>query len=107
MHVEWLNENYAHYKIRNYLSTEKARFIVCIVVLTSPPLKKNNTTHLFFAKPPFPLRSANCPSSPLFRQFPPIYVGFSWMPPKNQSFQWTLLILKFFIFNPIPSFKSN
>ena len=28
-------------------------------------------------------------------------------PPKNRIFQWTPILLKFFIFNPIPSFKSN
>ena len=55
MHVEWLNENYAHYKIRNYLSTEKARFIVCIVVLTSPPPKKKTTPPTsFLPSPPSP-----------------------------------------------------
>ena len=37
MHVEWLNKNYAHYKITNYLSTEKARFIVSTSFLPSPP----------------------------------------------------------------------
>ena len=53
MHVEWLNENYAHYKIRNYLSTEKARFIVCIVVLTFPlpPKKKQHHPPLFCQAP--------------------------------------------------------
>ena len=44
-----------------------------------------------------------------FRQFPPIYCFFVNPPPpfKNRIFQWTLIILNFFILNPIPSFKSN
>ena len=38
-----------------------------------------------------------------------LYIGFLGTPPnlKNGVFQWTPIILKFFIFNPISSFKSN
>ena len=46
---------------------------------------------------------------PLFRQFP-LYVGFSWTPPrpKNWIFQWIPIILKFFIlYNPISLFKRT
>ena len=57
----------------------------------------------FFAKRS--LKSANCPS-PLFKQF---YILIFCEPPphKNWTFQWTPIILKFFILNPIPPFKSN
>ena len=74
---------------------------MCIGVSTS--LK--NTTTFVFGKPP-PLKSANYPSPLLFRQFPPIYWFFMTSSPKNRIFQWTLLILRFFILNPIPSFKK-
>ena len=52
---------------------------------------------LFFAKPL--LKSENCPS-PLFRQSLTIYWFFV-NPPKNRIFQWTPIILKLFILNPI------
>ena len=74
---------------------------MCIGVSTSI----KNTTNLVFGKPP-PLKSANCPSPLLFRQFPPIYWFFVTPSPKNRIFQWTLIILKLFVFNPIPSFKK-
>ena len=41
----------------------------------NPPQKYHP---LFLAKPP--LKSANCPSPPFFRQSPPFYIGFSWAP---------------------------
>ena len=52
---------------------------------------------LFFAKSL--LKSENCPS-PLFRQSLTIYWFFV-NPPKNRIFQWTPIILKLFILNPI------
>ena len=60
---------------------------------------------LFLAKPPL-LKSANRPSPP-FLGNPPYILVFHEPPPKNQIFQWTPKILKFFIINPILSFKSN
>ena len=69
---------------------------------TPPPAPPS---HRFFQAPL--LKSANCPSPlPFFRQFSFIYCFFSWAPshPKNRIFQWTPMILKFFILNPIPSF---
>ena len=57
--------------------------------------------------PPPPLKSANCPSHPFFRQSP-LYIGFLQNCPYiNQIFQWRPIILKFFILNLILSFKSN
>ena len=36
-----------------------------------------------------------------------LYIGFLWSPRKYQIFQWTpIIILKLFVINPIPSFKS-
>ena len=57
-----------------------------------------------------PLKYANCPRS-LFRQSPSptiyCFVVFSWNPPKNWIFQWTPIILKLFILDPIPSLIVN
>ena len=63
----------------------------------APLTVAQNITSFFFAKPP--LKSANYPR-PFYRQFPPIY-WYCVYPPKNQVFKWTLIILRFFIFNPI------
>ena len=63
-----------------------------------------NTTPLFFAKPP--LKSAIC-SSPLLLGNYPLYIGSSSTPPKNQIFQWTPIILRFFFLNLIQFFKSK
>ena len=66
------------------------------------PLK--NTTVLFFAKRP--LKSANCPSRPPdFLGNPSIYIGFLWTPLKNWIFQWTPIMLKFLVLNPIHILK--
>ena len=52
-------------------------------------------------------------SKPFFLGILPlIYWFFMHLPPpplplKNRIFQWTPILLKFFIFNPVPSFKSN
>ena len=51
-----------------------------------------------------PLLNLQTVKVPLFRQFLPIY-RFLLNPPKNQIFQWTPIILEFFILNPISSFK--
>ena len=52
----------------------------------------------FLAKPPY--ESANCPS-PSFLENPSLYIGFlSTSPPKSQIFQWTRIMLKFFILTP-------
>ena len=76
--------------------------IVCTGVSTPP--QKHHSPLSYQA---LPLKSANCPSPPLLGN-PPFYIGFSWTPtPKNQIFQWTFKILKFFILNTILSFKSN
>ena len=66
-----------------------------------------NTTHCFLAKSP--LKSANSPSSPLFRPSLPsiLVLVFDEPPPppyKNQSFQKNPKILKFFILNTILTF---
>ena len=58
------------------------------------------------SKTPPPLFCQVTPSPLLFRQLP-LFIGFSWSPLKNRIFQWNPIILKFFILNPIPSFKSN
>ena len=62
-----------------------------------------NTPFLFHqALPPLNLQTV----LPPFLANPPIYWFFCDLPPKNQIFQWTPII-KFFILNPIPYFKSN
>ena len=58
---------------------------------------------LFCQVPPsFHLQTVQAPL--YFRQFP-LFIGFSWTPPKNQIFQWTPLILN--LWSLTPSFKSN
>ena len=53
-----------------------------------------------------PLKSANCPSPPPLGNPLPLYWFFTKAPPpKNQIFQSTPKILKFFILHPILSFK--
>ena len=69
--------------------------IVCIGVST-PPQKHHPSLSCQTL-----LKFANCPS-PTFLGNPPLYIGFLLPPPpKNQIFQWTSQILKFFIINPI------
>ena len=72
--------------------------IVCKWVI-NPPQKH----HLF---PEAPLLNLQTVRAPPFMQFPPIYWCFA-TPLKNQIFQRPPIILKFFIFDPIPSSKSN
>ena len=76
------------------------QLIVCIGVSTPPHYKNTSPS---FAKSP--LKSANYPSPSLLGDSP------SRLPlphqKKNRISQWTPIILKFFIINPIPSFKSN
>ena len=60
---------------------------------------------LFLTKsPPLNLQIVQ---SPLFRQSP-LYIGFPWTPPPLPKKKYIYLyVLKFFIFHPIFSFKSN
>ena len=55
---------------------------------------------------PRPLLNLKTVQAPLFYAIPHYIFVFPDFPSKNQIFQWTPLILKFFILNPIPSFKS-
>ena len=65
-------------------------------------LKTTNPSFL-----PSPLIDVKTVQAPLFLGNSSLYIGFLWISPENQIFQWTPLVLKFFILNPIPSFKSN
>ena len=76
-HLRLLSMYYVTHKFKISWNT------VCIMV--SNPLK--NTT-LFFSKPP-------------------MYWLLVKPAPQSLIFQWTPIILKFFIFNPVLSFKSN
>ena len=96
-----------------FVSIRRFQLIVCIGVSTPPHLKSITPS---FAKSP--LKSSNYPS-PFFRRFthplPPSKKNIYFMQPphpsppkkKNLIFLWTPIILKFFIINLIPSFKSN
>ena len=82
-------------------------FMVAIVIVCIGVSNPQKHPSFFFAKPP--LKSSNCPkpaSPPFFRLFPPYKLVFC-EPPKNRIFQWTSIILRFFILNTILSFKSN
>ena len=83
--------------------------IVCISINPPPPPPPSKTPpHLFLAKPP--LKFENCLSPPFLGNPPTSILVFCEPPPphpNNQIFQWTPKIPKFFIFNPILSFKSN
>ena len=62
------------------------------------PSPQKHPPSLFLAKPPY--ESANCPS-PSFLENPSLYIDFlSTSPPKSQIFQWTPIMLKFFILTP-------
>ena len=73
------------------------------VSIQRPPLK--NTAPFFLPSPPLNLHTVQ---SPLFRQSP-LYIGFPWTPLPNIYIYIYIYIyiLKFFIFHPIFSFKSN
>ena len=86
------------------------QLIVCIGVSTPPHLK--NTT-AYFAKSPLKSKNEVIHPPP-----PPPKKNISPSPPppppvpiqkkeKRRIFQWSPIILKIFITNPIPSFKSN
>ena len=66
----------------------------------------------FLPSPLLSLQTVQAPLPPntqtLFKQSV-LYIAFSWILPSplNRNFQWTPVTLKFFILNPIPSFKSN
>ena len=82
-------------------------FMVAIVIVCIGVSNPQKHPSFFFAKPP--LKSSNCPkpaSPPFFWLFPPYKLVFC-EPPKNRIFQWTSIILRFFILNTILSFKSN
>ena len=76
------------------------RGTVCIGVAT-PPQKH---TPQFFAKQP--LKPANC-SNPLIGDSSPLDWFFVNPSVKSWIFQWYPLILKVYVVNPIPFFKSN
>ena len=77
--------------------------IVVSMLPDPPPLQKHHP--LFFVK--LPLQSANCPSPPFLDSFL-LYIGFSGPTPlKIRFLDEPPNIFKFFIFNSIPSFKSN
>ena len=85
------------------------QLIACIAVSTPPHLK--NMTPSFGR---FLLKSANYPSPSFLSDSPPLRapkkIVFHAHPPPHEKkliCQWTPIILKFFIINPIPSFKSN
>ena len=85
------------------------QLIACIAVSTPPHLK--NMTPSFGR---FLLESANYPSPSFLSDSPPLRapkkIVFHAPPPPHEKkliCQWTPIILKFFIINPIPSFKSN
>ena len=78
-----------YYLVQNF---REIMIIVSIGASTPPPPPILPKRHLFFA--PFP---------PIY-----IYIYFLWNTlPKNRIFQWTPIILKFLILNPISSSKSN
>ena len=89
------------------------QLIVCIGVSTlSPPPTSKTSSFLFFffAKPP--LKSANYPSPPFQAIHSPKKTNCFFMhPPPLLKIGFfsniKIIILKFFIINPIPSFKSN
>ena len=78
---------------------------VCIGVSSPPPHLKTPSA-LFFANPLSLSEICKLSKCLPFLGNSPLYIGFLWSPCKNQIFQWTPIILKFFILNPIPSFKS-
>ena len=53
---------------------------------------------IFFAKPPLNLQTVQV--TPFLGNCP-LYISFSWTPPKSRVFQWTPKIFKFFILNLI------
>ena len=65
-----------------------------------------NTTFLFLAKPPPPIKSTTI-QAPLPRKSLPLYWFFVNPRPQSWIFQWTSKILKFFILVTISSLKSN
>ena len=82
-------------------------FMVAIVIVCIGVSNPQKHPSFFFAKPP--LKSSNCPkpASPLFLGYSLPINWFFVNPPKNRIFQWTSIILGFFILNTILSFKSN
>ena len=70
--------------------------IVCFGVSPPPPASHSQKHHNPLILK-IPLKSANYPSPPLFRQSPPPNILFFLVksPPKNKIFQWTLIIFKF------------
>ena len=84
----------------NIITSQDYFFIVHIGVSTHPQKHRR----FLFTQPPLNLHTVE---SPFFRQFIPIYCFFPETAIKNLNFQWTPLILIFFILNPILSFKSS
>ena len=83
------------------------QLIVCIRGLKAPSQKHNS---FFFSFLPSPLLNLQTIKAHLFSRFTPSpqKICFNMhLSPKNWIFQWTPMILRTFIINPIPSFKSN
>ena len=85
-----------------FASRRRLQVIVCIEVST--PLHLKNITPSFAKSP---LKSSNYPSPPFQAIHPPSKKELKNTVLKIQIFLWTPIILKFFIINLIPSFKSN
>ena len=76
----------------------------CIVRIgVSTPHSSKNTTSVLLVKLPSPPLTLNLETI----QSSPLYIGFSWHPPKTQIFPWRPKVLQFFILHPHLSFKSN
>ena len=82
---------------------KRINVIVCVHWDINPPLKKPPPP-LFLANPPLNWQTVQHSS---FLSNSPLYIGFSWTPPKSRILQWTPKILKFFILNYTWSFKRN
>ena len=78
--------------------------IMCTGVSTL--LQKHHPSS-FLPSPPPPPINLQTVEDPHFQAIPLYILVFCELPHKNQIFQWTPIILKFFILNLIPSFKSN
>ena len=77
--------------------------IVC--TLYQSPHQKHHL--LFFANPPLPLKSANCPNPlPLWGNYP-LHIVFFREPPLKSDYLLKPHSTKIFIFTIIPYFKSN
>ena len=100
VHLSWLN--WFHFLI---LMGGLPVIIIDCMIFLSPILDVRSRVRINInilncdkKRPKAPFKSTNCPSPP-FKAIPPYILVFHEPPPppKNQSFQWTPIIFKFFI----------